>query len=261
VPKPKAKTALLAAALAALALSALAQAEITQKGNLRVAFDGKLSPHALPRQGSAPVRVAVGAKIATTDGSNPPQLRKISIAINRNGRFEPAGLPVCSLEQIQPSTTEDALAACRSSLIGEGSFSARVLLPQQAPFPSQGKVYAFNGRFHGKPAVLAHVYGTNPIPTSYTIPFVVSPSRGTFGTTLSASLPQVTSEWGYVTGLQITLGRSFSSHGKKRSYLSAGCPAPKGFPGASFPFAKASFAFGGKKTITSTLARSCRVRG
>jgi hypothetical protein len=252
---------ILTTVLLALGLTALAQAEITQRGDLRVAFGGSLTPHALPRSGTAPVKVAVGAKIATTNGSNPPQLRRISIAINRNGRFEPKGLPLCSLEQIQPTTTADALAACRASLVGEGSFSAKVLLPQQAPFPSAGKVYAFNGTYRGRAAILAHVYGTQPIPTSYTIPFQISRSKGTFGTVLSASLPQVTSEWGYVTGLQITLGRTFSSHGKRRSYLSAGCPAPKGFPGAVFPFAKASFAFGGRGTLTSVLNRSCGARG
>ena len=259
------KRRVLAAALLAflcIATTALsAQAEVSQKDGLRVSFDGKLTPHALPRSGTAPVKVAVGAKISATNGQTPPQLRKIAIAINRNGRFTPAGLPVCSLEQIQPSTTEDALRACRSSLVGEGSFSAKVLLPEQAPFPSAGKVFAFNGNFHGKPAILAHVYGTNPIPTSYTIPFEIKSAKGTFGTVMSASLPQVTSDWGYVTGLQLTLGRSFSFHGQRRSYLSASCPAPKGFPGAVFPFAKASFAFAGRGTLTSVLTRSCGARG
>ena len=240
-----------------LALVSFANAEVKQQGNLRVAFDGNLTPRALPRSGKAPVTVAVGAKITATAGTTPPQLRKISIAINRNGELSAKGLPRCPLTQIQPSTTADALSACKASLVGEGSFSAKVLLPQQAPFPSQGKVFAFNGSLGGKPAIFAHVYGTRPVPTSYTIPFLISDAKGTFGTVLTASLPQVTSEWGYVTGLSMTLGRTFSSHGERRSYLSAGCPAPKGFPGATFPFARASFGFG-KKTLTSTLTRSCR---
>ena len=251
---------LVCALTCALALAALAQAETKQSGDLRVTFEGQLSPHALPRSGTAPVKVAVGAKISTANGDDPPQLQKISIAINRNGRFDPTGLPVCQLEDIQPSTTADALAACRSSLVGEGSFSAKVLLPQQAPFPSQGKVYAFNSRLGGRPAILAHVYGTQPVPTSYTLPFAISSAKGTFGTVLSTSLPHVTSAWGYVTGLQMTLSRTFSYRGQRRSYLSAGCPAPKGFPGASFPFARASFAFKGEKTLSSTLTRSCGVR-
>lgn len=233
--------------------------EITQRGGLRVSFDGSLTPHALPRSGKAPVRVTVGAKIATADGKTPPQLRKISIAINRNGRFDPTGLPICRLDRIQPSTNQDALAACRSSLVGEGQFSAKVLLAGQAPFPSNGKVYAFNSRLNGRPAILAHVYGPQPAPASYTLPFVLSEAKGTFANVLTASLPAVTADSGYITGLEMTLGRNFSYKGKRRSYLSAGCPAPPGFPGAAFPFAKASFGFA-KQTVISTLTRSCGVR-
>ncbi len=234
--------------------------EVVQRGNLRVSFDGRLSPHALPRRKTAPVRVAVAAKIASTDRSTPPQLRRISIAINRFGHFTPRGLPICELREIQPSTTANALAACRASLVGEGRFSAKVLLNQQAPFPAKGKVYAFNGRLHGKPAILAHVYGTDPVPTSFTLPFAIEPSKGTFGTTLRAALPSVTGSSAYITGLSLNLGRSFTYRGKRRSYLSASCPAPQGFPGAVFSFAKATFGFQGAHTLSSTLTRSCGVR-
>ena len=46
-----------------------------------------------------------------------------------------------------------------------------------------------------------------------------------------------------------------------RSYLSAACDAPAGFPGASFPFAHASMTFADGRTLASTLTRSCRVAG
>ena len=255
-----ARLLLVSAALGCLVLGALAQAEVVQSGHLRISFRGALTPRALPRRGSAPVRVAVAAEIASTDGRQLPQLRQIAIAINRSGHFDPRGLPVCHLREIQPATTANALEACRRSLVGQGHFSAKVLLSQQAPFPSAGKIFAFNGVLHGKPAILAHVYGTDPVPVSYTLPFEIRPSRGTYGTVLHASLPAVTGNSGYITGLSLALGRTFSSGGRKRSYLSAGCPAPTGFPGAVFPFARASFGFGGK-TLTSTLTRSCRTRG
>lgn len=255
------RIALLTAALLVLGLAALAQAEIVQRGHLRVTFEGKLTPRTLPRSGAAPVKVAVGGTIATTDGADPPQLQRIEIAVNSNGRLALGGLPVCRLQDIQPASTAGALEACRGSLVGEGSFSADVLLPTQAPFPSQGKVFAFNGTFHGKPAILAHVFGTKPAPTSYTLPFTISQAtKGAYGILLSASLPEVTGNSGYITGLSLTLGRNFTSQGKRRSYLSAGCPAPAGFPGAVFPLARVSFAFRGR-TLTSTLTRSCRARG
>jgi hypothetical protein len=234
---------------------------IVQRGPVRVKFDGKLTPHALPRHGTAPVGIAVDTRISGTKGGTPPQLRRIAIEINRNGHFSAKGLPVCEERAIQPSTTAGARAACGAALVGEGHFAANVKLPEQSPFPSSGKVLAFNGRLHGKPAILAHIYGTQPAPTSYVLPFSIRESRGTYGTVLETSLPNATGDWGYVTGLEMKLHRSFHYHGKKRSYLSAGCPAPAGFPGASFPLARTSFAFAGGMTLVSTLNQSCRAKG
>jgi hypothetical protein len=234
---------------------------VVQRGRVRVSVDGKLTPNALPRHGVAPVGISVGARIASTDDGIPPQLRKIAIAINRNGHFNTRGLAACELRDIQPSTTAGALGACREALVGEGRFSANVKLPEQSPFPSKGKVLAFNGRFDGRAAILAHIYGTQPAPTSYVLPFTVRDSRGTYGTVLETSLPQVTGDWGYVTGLRMKLRRLFSYRGEGRSYLSAGCPAPAGFPGAVFPLARTSFAFAGKMTLVSILNRSCRAKG
>jgi hypothetical protein len=253
------KATFLLSALLLVGAVSLASAEVIQKGNLRVAFDGQITPRKLPREGAAPVEVAVGTKISTANGKIPPQLTKISIAINRHGKLDSTGLPVCEVDDIQPATTEKALEACRESLVGEGSFSATVALSRQGAFPSAGKMFAFNGRYKGKPAILAHVYGTKPVPTSFTLPFVITKSKGTFATTLTATLPQ--SDENVVTGIDLKLQRSFTYKGKQHSYASAGCPAPKGFPGATFPFAKASYAFAGGKKLTSTLTRSCGVRG
>lgn len=250
------------AALVALSVGAgaLAQADVLQRGNARVIFDGKISPQKLPRSGTAPVRVAVSTKIEPLPGKAPPQLRRIEIAVNRYGQLNTRGLPLCSLDEIQPSTTEDALSKCRDALVGTGTFSAKLLVSGTAPFPSEGKIYAFNSRLHGRPAILAHVFGTKPAPVSYTIPFEVREnSRGTYGLVLMAAFPQVNSRQGYVSGLSLDLGRNFSYRGKRQSYLSAGCPAPAGSHSAVFSFARASFVFK-SRTLTSALTRSCRAR-
>jgi hypothetical protein len=238
----------------------LASAEISQKNGVRVSVTGSMSPTKLPRTGTAPIAVSVAGKITTTKAGTLPKLAEIAIAINRYGKLDRAGLPLCRLGHINPSTTAEALAACRSSLIGEGSFSAEVKIPEQSPFPSQGKVLAFNGRLRGKPAIFAHIYGTKPVPTSYVLPFSISETKGTYGTVLEASLPQVTGEWGYVTGISLSLDRTFSSGGKQHTYLAAGCPAPKGFDRASFPLAKTTFTFDGGLALSSILNRSCKVK-
>ena len=251
------------AALAALALSLGpgAGAEIAQKGNLRVAFDGGISPRKLPRSGIAPVTVSMSGKITTTDGAAPPALQTFQVALNRAGRLDTKGLPACTLNQIQPATTAAAKRACGTSLVGRGSFSANVAIPEQSPFPSRGELLAFNGIEGGRPVIFAHIYGTEPVPTSFTLPLRISKGKGQFGTVLTGSLPNVAVDIAFVTGISLRLGRTFSQGGERHGYVSAGCPAPKGFSSVPFPLARAEFTFAGAGKLTRTLNRSCRALG
>lgn len=257
----KSKALLLVAALALTALAVtIAQAEVSQKGVLRLTFDGQIKPKALPRSHEAPVTVSVSTHISTIGGKEPPELLRISLAINRNGHIDYQGLPQCHLNQIQPSTNAEALHACKSSMVGTGYFRANVILPEQSPFPSEGKIYAFNGYVLGHPVIFAHIYGEKPLPTSFVLPFVVRHSNGRYATTLVAYLPKVKANWGSITGIRLKLNRTFRYKGQTHHYLTASCPAPKGFPGATFAFAKAEFVFAGT-TVESTLNRSCRAKG
>jgi hypothetical protein len=253
--------AVVASVFSLLAWALPATAELVQKGSVRVSLSAALSPTRLPRHGTAPIMVSLGGHISSTSAAGPPQLQTVTFAFNKAGRLDLGGLPRCRLGHIDPSTTQEALLACRDSLVGEGHFSANVKFPEQSPFPSDGKVLAFNGVLRGSPVIFAHIYGTKPVPTSYVLPLEIEHGKGMFATVLNASLPQATGEWGYVTGLDLKLGRTYSSHGKSRSFLSAGCPAPKGFPGALFPLVRTSFAFAGGKTLTATLTRSCKAKG
>jgi hypothetical protein len=237
------------------------QTQLVQNGPIRVAVSGSLAPKRLPRKGVAPITVTIGGRISSTEPDTPPQLRKVTFAFNRAGQLDRRGLPVCGLSDIDPTTTRQALLACRSSLVGEGLFTAKVRLPEQSPFPSNGKVLAFNGTLKGKPVIFAHIYGTKPVPTSVVLPLAISQHKGTFGTRLDASLAELTGDWGYVTGISLKLGRRYHAHGERRSFLSAGCPAPKGFPGALFALARTTFSFVGGRSLSATLTRNCKVRG
>ncbi len=257
----KAAVALLATAALTASLCAPASAETVVKGPAKVVVSGSLAPKALPRRGEAPVSVSLAGRISATHKGKLPQLRKISFAINSHGHLDLSGLPVCRVGHIQPSSNSQALAACRDSLIGTGDFAANVKLPEQTPFPSAGRMLAFNGRLRGRPAIFAHVYGTEPASISYVLPFTVTHTKGTFGTLLEANLPQIAGEWGNITRVSMTLGRTYRSHGKLRSYLSASCPAPAGFSGAVFPLVRTSFEFAGGLTLATTLNRNCKVSG
>jgi hypothetical protein len=251
--KARALALLASAAILTAALAPLAQGEVAQKQGVRVTVEGGLSPTKLPRKGQVPVAVSVKGGIAATKQGSLPQLKAIQIAINQAGTLNVKGIPHCRIGKISPSTTQQALAICRSSLIGEGDFSADVVLPEQSPFPSKGKLLAFNGTIGRRPAIFAHVYGTEPLSTSYVFAFKVKRQKGTYGTVLEASFPKATGDWGYITGISLNLFRS--------RFMEAGCPAPKGFTRVSFPLVHTSFDFAGGLDIQSTLNRSCEAKG
>jgi hypothetical protein len=249
------------AILALLLGAGVARGELAQGGNILVSLNGRITPQALPRFELAPVTVEVEGGIRTFNGASPPPLRRITIAINRHGRMSNAGLPVCPAGLIESTTSEQALARCGAARVGYGSISANVVLPQISPFPAQGRLLAFNGRLHGKPVILAHIYGANPVPTTFVLPFSIEHRRsGTFGTMLSAKLPPIAADWGYINNIELTIHRRYRSAGRSHSFLSANCPVPQGFAGAVFTFARGTYSFANGQTVSTALTRVCRVK-
>jgi hypothetical protein len=253
---------MLAAAVAlVLCCASLAHAELVERGDLFVSFKGGLEPAALPRDSLAPIGVSVDGAVRTLSGERPPALRQIVIELNRGGIFDTHGLPRCRRRQIESSSSRAALDACGDALVGRGTYLARTAFPEQGAFPSDGKILAFNAVVGGHEAIFAHVYGTEPVPITRIITFDISHRSGVYGTVLSGELPVSVNRYGYVKRISLSLHRLFTYRGQQRSYLSAACPAPAGFPGANFAFARASMSFADGRTLASTLTRSCRVRG
>lgn len=253
---------LLAAVLfAVLGVAGASQAEVVQEGDVIVAFDGGISPHALPRSGTAPVAVTIDSSFRSVDGSDPPpQLKTISIGINRRGRIFDRGLPTCRVRRIQPTTISAARRICGGAIVGSGHVQVLVNLANQPPFLFKGPMLVFNAeRAGGDRRLLAQVYGRKP-PSAFVLSFRIVKASGEFGTVIKTSLPQSASKWAYVTHFDMKLRRIYTYRGRQRSYVNAGCAAPEGFPGAVFPFARASFGFDGGELATATLIRDCKVR-
>jgi hypothetical protein len=256
------RRALLVLAAFALLLTAVtsARAELVEHGDLFVRFQGGLAPTALPRNSLAPIRVSVRGTVKTLSGDRPPALRQISIELNRGGVLDARGLPRCTAGELISTGDDQALSNCGDALVGRGSYLADTAFPEQLAFPSAGHILAFNAVVDGKPAILAHIYGTQPVAITRVITFHVVHRRGAFGTVITGALPPSLNRYGYVRRLDLSFFRRFSYRGQRRSYLSAACPALPGFPGATFPFARASMGFADGRTLSSTLTRSCRVR-
>lgn len=238
-----------------------AQAEVRQQGNLRLSFSGGFTPHALPRERPAPIALDVAGAISTTDGTHPPALSRMEVGLNRNGHLSTVGLPACTTSDLQTTTTETALERCRPALVGRGRFQAEFEFPGLGQVPAAGPILAFNGRRAGKPALFFHLYTANPARFTFVLPLTIThKSKGKFGTVLAGDIPKLASGLGSVSQIELKIGRNYTYKGQRRSYLSASCAAPAGFPGASFSLARGSFQFADGRTIDATLSRVCKVR-
>ncbi|MDQ2630440.1 MAG: hypothetical protein M3Y75_05630 [Actinomycetota bacterium] len=246
-------------ALLAIGWTSASRAERVVRDGLEVTFNANFAPHVLPRLRPAPVRVEIQGRVATTDGSHPPPLRWLEVTLNRNGRIFSRGLPVCSAPILQSTSTETALARCRSALVGRGNFRAEVLLGRS--IPASGRILAFNSRRGGRQALLLHLFAGAPVRFTLVVPLTIGHrDEGEFGTVLRARVPRLGGNLGSVTQIDLTIGRQYSFAGKRRSYISAACATPPGLQAAIFPFARGVFRFEGRGEIQETLLRTCRVR-
>ncbi|HVS99162.1 MAG TPA: hypothetical protein VHE08_01465 [Solirubrobacterales bacterium] len=256
-----ARRILLATLLAGLLVPTAAPAVLSQQGDVVVSFDGDLAPATLPRTDPAPISIGVAGTVKSAKkGGDIPQLQTISVAINDAGRLYDKGLPICKVGSIQPATESNARETCGASIVGHGHVTVEAHVPTQPPFSVDATLLAFNGPVvHGHKEILAQVYARSP-PGAFVLPFRISHHAGLFGTVMSTRLPQGTSSWAYLASFEMTLHRIYRYAGAERSFVSAACSAPAGFPGAVFPFAKATYGFAGGRKMRATVVRSCKVR-
>jgi hypothetical protein len=243
-----------------VAATASASAVVVIKDGVRVTVLSQVMPYKLPRKAPAPIAVFVAGGLEAVGGGIPPQLERLRIQVNRNGLLQSRGLPVCRPPQVQPATTERALSICGPALIGSGQFWAHIILPGQEPYPTKGRLLIFNGRQHGRPTLMAHIYTSNPFHSSFLVNFAIRRvDDGPYGTELVASLPETLGSWGYLDRIKLTLKREYRLGGRQLSYFNAACPAPAGANVTAFPLARATFYLRDLR-IAATVDKACGVR-
>ncbi len=249
--------ALALAALALLVLSAGSRAEVTATHDTIIKFDSRIIPEVLPRHSEAPVGIEIEGHLKRRGKREPPPLTKLELAINRAASLSRKGLPVCDISRIDPASTVEALEACPGARIGHGEVRAQSKFPGQPRFFVTGEVVIFNGRLeNGRPAILLHIFSARP-PTSTVFPLTVSKRSGRFGTALTANVRL--GRWSQITDFRLILNRTYRSGGKRRGFVNASCPAPKGLNLGLAPFVKATLSFADKTESEIAVLSSCKV--
>lgn len=257
----KRSAVLIAFAVALLLAVASASAVVNGGHGVIAKFDGGIHPSSLPRDIPAPVSVHVGGGIKRAPGAVDalPQLRRIKVAINRQGQIFDRGLPICRAVKIQPSTPAAARRICGDALVGSGSVAVQVRIPSQTPFMVPARLLVFNGPDRdGRKLIFAQAYARSP-PGAFILTFEVKDGEGIRPTLLTTTLPPQTRRWAYLTHFEMTLHRSYEYRGERHSFVSAACSAPDGFSGTPFTFARATYYFTGGSKLSMAQSGRCRV--
>jgi len=221
-----AMAALVAAIAAGAALGDRGTRQEHCAGVLCVGDNGGISPTALPKRGSAPVTARIEGEVKTRDGSHPPALQDLQADIDRTIEVDAVGLPTCRESQLKATSSAVARKACGDAIVGSGTAEVEVAFPEQKPFRSTGPLLLFNGGVHGATTtVFLHAYVAVPAPTAVIVRATVTRiHKGRFGLRLKAHVPEVAGGAGSATAFEIRIGRRYSYKGRKKSFLSAGCP-------------------------------------
>jgi hypothetical protein len=208
--------------VAGSALAAGGETPVTVKvGELELTANGGFTPTAISATKQTPIELKASGEVKEADGSHPPAVREVIIEGDKNAEVHVKGIPTCSSGQLQATTTEAALAACKSALIGEGQTTAQVALPS--------KLLLFNGgEKGGKITWFVHAYFSQPISGAIvTTVTITKHPNGPFGTLAVAKIPQITGGSGSIVSFNLNIKKSVKVGGKTINPVSAKCVGGK----------------------------------
>ena len=246
-------------AMVALVVAGIASAykpTVVQVGNLKLTFNGGITPTKLPKNKLAGIGLNVSGKFETVDGTHPPALTQFIVETDKNGSIDAKGYPVCKKGKLEARTTAEAKKACPNSIVGTGQTEVEVLFAESKPIPVKSQLIAFNGGVKGgKTQILIHAYLTQPIPAAIVTDVKVSKvSNGKYGLKSVASVPKIANGDGSVTSFNLTINKKYKVGNKKKSYLLAKCPT-----GTLLAQGEAVFANGDK--AKGGVTRPCTPKG
>lgn len=226
------RNALVALALSvalALGIAAIASAAgtTTRAGNLILRFGANVAPKKLPRHRYAPIALHIHGKIRTSDHTHPSAFRETTVDIDRNGRVNTRGVPVCRGNQLEARDTKAAKRVCRSAIVGHGSAHVEIAFAEQKPIKVASPLLIFNGGTrHGKTTMYIHSFITVPVPAAIVTTITIKRiHKGRFGYRTVARVPVIAGGSGSALDFSFTIAKKFFRFkGHRHSYLEARCP-------------------------------------
>lgn len=266
------KKLLVALALSAMLVGGVASIASASKitvrgGNLVATFGGNVLPVKLPKRRYAPIGLRVFGNIQTSDGTHPSAFREARFMLDRNGRIDTRGVPVCRGSQLEARNTAAARRVCGRALVGKGNAAVQIAFPEQEPIQVPSPLLIFNGGTRGgKTTMYIHSFITVPVPAAIVTTLTIQRiKKGRFGYYVIARIPRIVGGNGSAMRFNFTIDRQlFRFRGRRHPYLSARCTDGRFFSRllqANFFNEKRTPGVAAKTTLKGNLVVPCRSRG
>lgn len=175
-----------------------------------------VTPTRLPRQGSAPVTLAVEGTIAPAADGSSHQLKAVEMRLDRQLQITTTGLPTCAPSDLRGHALAQARQKCKAALVGSGSVTTQVQYPEAAPFDLHSPVLFFNG---AASRLLMYAFVPPPLGPAGVVASGVARGR-------LLEVPDVSSAAGGAgvpIAFRFRFGKTWTHQGQKRGYLSGRC--------------------------------------
>ena len=202
---------------------ATARPAIVRTAGLELKADGEITPHELPRNHPAPIAIEGQAAIRSLAGGPPPELERLILDFDRDGRLSTAGLPTCAPASIESVGVTAARRKCKGAIVGKGTVGAQVLIEGRWVRVT-GELTLFNGPAAGHTAtVVAHAQPVSLPEEIYVVEIPIDRTRGDFRYRATVEVPEIFNGTGVLANTKVKIARRYRHKGKERSYTAAQC--------------------------------------
>jgi hypothetical protein len=203
--------------------------------------------------GAASLDFTTASTCTESDSCRLNPANRVRVYIDDDLKLNARGLARCNPDSIEDTTTAQARAKCKSSMVGKGSSVAYIAGQKNAP--ANGTGTGFNGpRQGGRPTLVVHNY-VPALGRTVVLVGVLKPGTGDFGTVLDVNVPPL--QFGTALAeFQLKIQRSFRFKGKTRHYLTARCFDKN----KTWNFKGRDDYGGGDPAQTATATQRCTVR-
>lgn len=235
--------------MAVLAVSGAASAEEGVPPWEQARIGATVIPKVLPKDEAVPVGLEVHSRVQMPAGKGAPPLKSIRLHLDRDLRFDFAGVPAClGGSSLEPIGLDDLERECPEAIVGRGEAELTVSLPDAPVVREERPVLVLNGsRKKGPQRLFLFIESTVPVPALLVATASIRDRRrGDLGSLIEIEFPKIAAGAGSLSRLRFRVNRRVVDGARSHPVLRGRCS-----DGAFRTESEATYVYAGTEIVHS----------